>query len=484
MKDIFETIENYQMIEAGMRVIAGVSGGADSVCLLYVLSEYRKQVPFELQVVHVEHGIRGEASLSDAVFTQELCGRLEVPCRIVHTEVQKIAAQKGLSVEEAGRQERYRIFAEVCSEIRADRIAVAHNRNDQAETMLWNLARGSGLKGLGGIRPVRGQIIRPLLFTDRRTIERIVQEGGLDWRTDQTNLEQEYTRNKIRLSLIPQMERELNEQAGLHLAQAAERLQQVQELLERLTQQAALQCLRQEADAVVLLLEPYEKQETLIQTELLKEALIRCRAGSGLKDIGSVHLQQLQHLAELDCGKECCLPGQIRAVRENGRIRFHRIANKSGKICGKTRRNQAAAVDNGETAGLQNGISLQIPGVQMVGSQRVTTELLENTSGLMEQIKEEKKYTKWISYDTINSNVCLRTRKAGDYLAVNETGGRKKLKDYFIDCKVPRDQRDAIWLLADGAHILWVIGYRLSSEAKITQKTKKVLKIQVEEVSL
>lgn len=484
MKDIFETIENYQMIEAGMRVIAGVSGGADSVCLLYVLSEYRKLVPFELQVVHVEHGIRGEASLSDAVFTQELCGRLEVPCRIVHTDVQQIAAQKGLSVEEAGRQERYRIFAEVCSEIQADRIAVAHNRNDQAETMLWNLARGSGLKGLGGIRPVREQIIRPLLFTDRRAIERILQEEGFEWRTDQTNLEQEYTRNKIRLSLIPQMERELNEQAGLHLAQAAERLQQVQELLERLTQQAAQQCLMQAADSVVLLLEPYEKQEALIQTELLKEALIRCREGSGLKDIGSVHLQQLQHLAELDCGKEYRLPGQIRAVRENGRIRFHKITNKSDAVCGKTLQNQSAAVDNGAADVLQEEILLQIPGVQMAGSRRVTTELLENTSGLMEQIKEEKKYTKWISYDTINSGVCLRTRRAGDYLAVNETGGRKKLKDYFIDCKVPRDQRDAIWLLADGAHILWVIGYRLSSEVKITQKTKKVLKIQVEEVSL
>lgn len=482
MKDIFKTIEKYQMIEAGMRVIVGVSGGADSVCLLYVLREYQKQLPFELQVIHVEHGIRGEASLSDAVFTQELCSRLGIPCQVVYTEVQKLAAQKGISVEDAGRQERYRIFSEVCREIRADRIAVAHNRNDQAETMLWNLTRGSGLKGLGGIRPVRDEIIRPLLFTERKKIEQILQDAGLVWRTDQTNLEQEYTRNKIRLSLIPQMEQELNDQAGLHLAQAAERLQQVQELLDRLTQKAVQQCLREEADSVVLQLEPFAKQEPLIRTELLKEALFRCRKGCGLKDIGSVHLQQLQQLAVRDCGKVCCLPGQIRAVRENGIIRFSSRVEKTDGACGKTERASSAAVDKTKACVRDGEIRLRIPGVQTIGTLRVTTELLANHPDLMEQIREEKKYTKWLSYDTINSDVCLRTRTAGDYLVVNEMGGRKKLKDYLIDCKIPRDQRDSIWLLADGPHILWVLGQRISSGAKITEKTKNILKIQVEEV--
>lgn len=465
------------MIEPGMKVIAGVSGGADSVCLLYVLTEYRKQVPFALQVVHVEHGIRGEASLSDADFTQDLCRKLDIPCRIVHTEVQKIAAQKGLSVEEAGRQERYRIFEEAC----ADRIAVAHNRNDQAETMLWNLARGSGLKGLGGIRPVRGQIIRPLLFTQRSTIEQILRDAGLEWRTDQTNLEQEYTRNKIRLSFIPQMEQELNAQAGLHLAQAAERLQQVQDLVERMTQTAALQCLRQEGDSVVLLLTPFASEDKLIQTELLKEALRMCRSGQGLKDISSIHLEQLEQLVRLDCGKECSLPGQIRAVRENGRIRFHSTAQYAGGICGKSVQNPADHVDKCLQHTQEEVCRLLLSEAQRIGSMQVTAEVLENNAALMEQIKEEKKYTKWISYDTIKCGACLRKRRAGDYLTVNGAGGRKKLKDYFIDEKIPRDQRDQIWLLADGSHILWVIGYRISSMAKITQETKKVLKIQVEE---
>lgn len=469
------------MIEPGMKVIAGVSGGADSVCLLYVLTEYQKQVPFALQVIHVEHGIRGKASLSDAEFTQALCQRLDIPCRIVHTEVQKIAAQKGLSVEEAGRQERYRIFEEACAGSGADRIAVAHNRNDQAETMLWNLARGSGLKGLGGIRPVRGQIIRPLLFTQRSRIEQILRNAGLDWRTDQTNLEQEYTRNKIRLSLIPQMEQELNGQAGLHLAQAAERLQQVQDLVERLTQAAAQQCLRQEEVSVVLYLAPFAEQDELIRTELLKEALRMCRSGQGLKDIGSIHLEQLHQLAKLDCGKVCCLPGRIRAVRENGQIRFYSTAQYTGGSCGKTAQDPAGHVDKSLKNTQEKVCRLLLSEPQRIGGMQVTAKVLENNAALTEQIKEEKKYTKWLSYDTIKCDACLRTRRAGDYLIVNDAGGRKKLKDYFIDEKIPRDQRDRIWLLADGSHILWVIGHRISSAAKVTQETKKILKIQVEE---
>lgn len=123
-----------------------------------------------------------------------------------------------------------------------------------------------------------------------------------------------------------------------------------------------------------------------------------------------------------------------------------------------------------------------IPGHQQIGRMLVHTVLLENDASLKEKIAEEKKYTKWLSYDTITSDARIRKRRPGDYLLINEAGGRKKLKDYLIDCKIPKDRRDQIWLLADGSHILWVIGCRISSKAKVTQETKRVLKIQIEEV--
>ncbi|MCD7717659.1 MAG: tRNA lysidine(34) synthetase TilS [Lachnospiraceae bacterium] len=493
IQTVFHTIKEYHMIETGMRVIAGVSGGADSICLLYALRQYRREIPFELLVVHVEHGLRGQESLDDAAFVQKLCAEWEIPCRVETAAVTQRADREGLSVEEAARAERYRIFEETGREWHADRIAVAHNRNDQAETVLWNLARGSSLRGLGGIRPVQGKLIRPLLFTDRNDIEAYLQKAGLDWRTDRTNLETDYTRNRIRLSLLPQMEKDLNAQASRHIAEAADRLRGVQDYLDRVTDEAAGRCIAVEngdadeaagrcivADgfgpgcSVVIRLEAYKKEEALIRQELLKRAVELCadeNKKSGLKDIGAVHIHMLEELADMDCGKRCNLPGGICAVREDGILRFMRHRGAAGMRMDSARAGRSSAslilpdCDNGpETGRIFAGIS-------------VTAELLSNTPELKKYFLEEKKYTKWISYDTIKSNLLLRTRRPGDYLVVNAEGGKKKLKDYLIDQKIPRDKRDGILLLADGSHILWVVGWRLSEAAKVTDETRQVLKV-------
>ena len=507
MEHIFDTIRKYHMVEPGMRVVAGVSGGADSVCLLYVLSRYRSLVHFELLAVHVEHGIRGQESLEDAEFTEKLCAGLGVPCRIVRSAVPQIAKEQGMSVEEAGRAERYRIFEEICDTWHGDRIAVAHNQNDQAETVLWNLARGSGIKGLGGIRPVRGNVIRPLLFTDRKEIEHILNGAGLSWRTDRTNLEQAYTRNKIRLSILPQLERELNARAGEHIADAAEKLRQIQDFVERMTDRAAQSCLAVEETAaegclsvekvaaesdsppqeisaekcspsvrisVIIHLEKYGGQDELIRTELLKRAVRMCRGGAGLKDIGSVHIEMLAQLAGMDCGKECHLPGGLRAVRENGIVRLTQMDKESGAENAEV---SAAKLH----AKLCTEYALPVPGSLEIPGWHVETALLENNEAVTEKIQKENQYTKWLSYDIINSNVLLRMRRTGDYLVVGAQGGRKKLKDYLIDQKIPREKRDQIWVLADGSHILWVVGCRISEAAKVRQETKRVIKIQMEE---
>ena len=174
MQRIIHTIKAYQMIQPGMRVLAAVSGGADSVCLLVTLAGYRSQMDFSLSVVHVEHGLRGEESLEDAQYVRKLCEALKVPFYLESVDAKRVAKERHLSVEEAARSLRYEAFYKVARKLQADRIAVAHNENDQAETVLWNLTRGSGLMGLGGIRPVRGNIIRPLLFLGRQGIEQIM----------------------------------------------------------------------------------------------------------------------------------------------------------------------------------------------------------------------------------------------------------------------------------------------------------------------
>lgn len=577
MRHIFDVIREYDMIESGMRVMAGVSGGADSVCLLYVLNEYRRTVPFELLAVHVEHGLRGQESLEDARFTQELCRRLDVPCCVEHVDVRAAVRAQGLSEEEAARALRYEAFRKTGARWGADCLAVAHNRGDQAETVLWNLVRGSGLRGLCGMRPVRRlmpggadetflkltenqpdsqpdgadaaflkqtenlhqgaadaiSIIRPLLYTDRKEIEEILRSAGLSWRTDRTNLAPDYTRNKIRLSLLPQMERDLNAQAGLHIAQAAQKLQKLEAYLERQTDAAAGRCFAEpEAGSAaarrhlaepgtVLRLTSFFAEEPLIQEELLKRALVMCGGGRGLKDVGAVHLDMLMQLAKMDCGKECHLPGGVRAVREDGILRF----TKGGRtVHGQSTTGAREAKHIKEAPDERSSMlqyDLPVPGTLIVEENadvassafmreqfsvsssgtslssvsagtceqaspsprrvRVTIDLLVNHSALRNEICDEKKYTKLLSYDTIKCNVQLRTRRPGDYLVINDQGGRRKLKDYLIDRKVPRDRRDEVWLVADGSHILWVVGYRISAAAKVRENTEKVIRIQIEE---
>ena len=533
MRNIIETIRKYDMIREGTHVLAGVSGGADSVCLLAALLEFQRECPFELTVVHVEHGIRGEESRQDAEFVRKLCEELGTDCQIVHGDAPAEARARGISIEEAARALRYRIFEEVRAETGADVIAVAHNENDQAETVLWNLIRGSALKGLGGIRPVRDHIIRPLLFTPRARIEQILAERALPWRTDRTNLDVDYTRNRLRLEVLPYLSRHLNEKAAEHIAGAAERLQEAQRFIERLTERAAERCIADETKGagtrVFLKLKPFEQEEEYLQGELLRECVGRC---AGLKDVGKIHIGMLRELAKMPCGKRMDLPGGVTASRRDGAILFEKTEKENHPVRGGRRGD--AETENGRDAaegdirrgdaGTENGRDaaegdirrgtggaeceeylLDLNGQLEIGDMTVTAQVIlrelfdenllilnkrwekENAraarsggkTGDQDEILSEKKYTKWLSCDTIKSNVYCRKRKTGDYLTVNVQGGRKKLKDYMIDCKIPREERDAIWLFADGSHVLWIPGFRISEAAKVTDETKKILEITV-----
>lgn len=487
MQRIYDTIQNYHMIEPGMRVLAGVSGGADSVCLLLALAEYRRLIGFELVAVHVEHGIRGEESLADARYVEKLCRSFGVELVVEHPDVAGLAQERHMTMEEAGRAARYEIFERIRLERGADRIAVAHNQNDQAETVLWNLVRGSGIAGLAGMSPVRNHLVRPLLFLSRAEIEKILRSRGIGWQTDRTNLETCYTRNRIRLQVLPQMEQQLNAQAVRHLAEASERLREVCEYLSKETDRAAARCI---LPGVYLDLQEFCREQPLIQKELLKRCVSLAHGGAGgLKDLGHLHLEALLSLAGMPCGKSLDLPGKLQVIRERQFLHF--IAQEKSERFGSAAQAEVSGMSHhtgkASCAGRspEKSAALEIPVTVdspfRVGGFSVRAELLDNSAEILQEIHEEKKYTKLLSYDTINYHVCFRTRRTGDYLIINQDGGRKKLKDYLIDQKIPRQERDRLWLLADGSHILWIVGDRISEAAKVKQDTKQILKIQLEE---
>lgn len=458
-----DTIRHYHMIEPGMHVLAGVSGGADSMCLLEVLHEWQRKMDFTLSVLHVEHGLRGEEALEDAAFVVEQCRSRGIPCYVEHVNVKAVAAEMGWSLEEAGRQSRYELFEQYRKKLGADRIAVAHNKNDQAETVLLNLSRGSGVRGLGGIRPVRGRIIRPLLFVSRIEIEEYLRERNRNWRTDGTNLETDYMRNRIRLQALPWLETYVNREAVEHLAAAASRLQKAEDYLERQAREVAAHCVqkteRKREAAVVL--GPFLAADRLMQEYVLRGCIRELLRDRGLKDYRAEHIEEMIRLAGMDCGKQMNFPGSLRAVRERDRLVL-RIRSEMSQLQEPTGKQELLLERSGSYEWM--GKTFQV-------------EYLKTAE--KPQVFPEKKYTKWLAYDTIKHNVCLRTRKPGDYLIINANGGKKKLKDYMIDMKIPRDERDRIMLVAEDSHVLWAVGYRISEAAKITGTTERFLKVQM-----
>lgn len=452
MKKVLEYIEKYHMIQPGDCVIAGVSGGADSLCLLFVLADLRRSLDFRLEAVHVEHGIRGEESLGDAAYVEEICKSADIPFHLFSCKVPERARRERISVEEAARKCRYEAFEEARRGCAGTKIAVAHNADDQAETILFNLVRGSGMRGLCGMRPVNGNVIRPLLAVNRGEIEAWLTRRQLRWRTDSTNLELAYTRNRLRRRVIPLLEQELNEQASRHIVQAGERLSRAEVFLEKLGEEKAQKmCELKEGQFWV------DREKLLAQEEIMQEYILRGlmeKLGTGLRDIQAEHYRQMQKLAGGVSGRQISLP--------------------QGNVCRCTGR--FLVLGRPETFKEQPPrVELPIPGEAFWGPWRVTAsvEPWEN------QIIPEKKYTKWLDYDTIKNTIQLRSRRPGDYFYT--ASGRKKLKRYFIDEKILQEERDRVLLVADGDHVLWIVGHRISQQCKVTEDTRRILKIQVVE---
>ena len=454
IKTVESYMEQHHMIEEGDIIVAGVSGGADSVCLFSILKEYCTKKGAALVVVHMNHGIRKEAS-EDASFVEELCKVSGVEYHLFCEDIPVYARERGIGTEEAGRMARYEAFEKIRASfgVRA-KIAVAHNRNDQAETMLFHLFRGSGVAGLSGIMPVRGHIIRPLLCVERKEIENYLTQKGIKWCIDSTNEENTYTRNKLRNVVFPYVEKEICEQSIHHVARAAEEMAQVRSFLEEFTMEAEKTVLKKESGKVSICQKEFLKQHEVIRKQLLLQALSYLVPSR--KDFTALHVRDILSLCEKHSGKQIQLPYGLCAVRE-----FDNIIIRKKEL---------------ETGG-QVTMPVTVPG-QVVCVDGTTVEFSLLPADKYRDIPQ-KTYTKWFDYGKIEHCLMLRNRRSGDYLTITEGGGRKKIKEYFIEEKVPHLERENKLLLADDKHILWVIGMRISEAYKVTDETKTILQVKI-----
>lgn len=436
-------------------VVAGVSGGGDSMAMLDLLRRMQKQYGYELQVVHVNHGIRGMEAERDQMLVEKTCKDQGIPCQTYCYDVPGLSALWKNGLEETGRKVRKEAFCKTIAKTeRAGQgrsvIALAHNKNDLAETILHHLCRGTGLRGLSPMKPEKDGIIRPVLCLERKEIDEYLKERQIPCVLDSSNLEDEYTRNRIRHHVIPVLEAEINERAVNHMTETSELIGQADEYLSHQGRQLA-EAARTEEKKFLFLDDFFEKEE-ILQKYAIREA-VELLTGN-VRDLSMIHVKKVMDLYRSCTGAKISLPFGLLAERIYEGIRI-----------------TAAKVQ--ETPENKEYL-LPVPGVLNCPYGCFETKIFHWS----DQKICEKKYTKWLDYDKIKYDISVRTRKTGDYLIVNSSGQRKKITRCMIDEKIPREYRESLPLAAAGNEVLWMVGGRINERYKITSETKNVLEIK------
>ena len=450
-KIVLRTIKKHKMFNEGDKIVVALSGGADSVALVMLLVTLREKMKLTLFALHVNHGLRGQAAETDEQFVWELCKKQDIPLRVVKADVRAEAQRRLLSIEEAGRRVRYDAFFDALAQLDAQKIATGHNRDDNAETVLLNLARGAGLGGLCGIPPVNGYIIRPLIETPRSEIEAYLMKERIPFITDASNKSPEYTRNRVRHTVLPALEKNINPNAKKVIARNTDLLRADLTYLEEAAREAYLR-VAQPADTlndpVVLNIPALSALPQALQNRVVREAITRTRHlymgdlpdsadGVDCNDIHGGHIASALDIAVGTTGRAASLPG-VTVRRAYHALHFEPSATPA---------------ENGFFYPLAVEKSVFIP--QM--NKTITCSFFSPPKNLPFCC------THSVNYDILLPNLsdfALRTRRKGDRITLKRKDGTfftKKIQDYFTDEKIPRPQRNTIPLVATGQEILWIL---------------------------
>ena len=450
-------ITQHQMIQPKETVLVGVSGGVDSLALLYALYTLRHQIDCQLHVAHLDHGLR-EDSAADAVYVAEQADLLAIPISSMKIDVPQLMRDQKLSAEVAARRARYQFYECVSKRIGATKIGLGHHRGDQAETVLMNLLRGAGASGLKGMLPVReGKFIRPLLAFSRKEIEDFVAQLGLQPRCDATNYQLDYLRNRVRLELIPALERAYNSNIQNVLNHTTELLQAESDYLEMLAHDAFQVCQVESYTPDTFILDRRLFQEYHLA---LRRRILRIAIAEVFGEVTDLYFNHFESMLNLIDGEA---PNSALDLPNGGAFRraYNRILiQKSTDI--HTPFEYEVAVP-GHTA------------LPLLDAEMIAT-VVEHPMNHTEADKfPDGKFQAVFDLDRLQLPLMLRQRRDGDRFHPFGLQGTKKLKDLLIDAKIPRQERERVPVLMSEAEIIWVVGYRTSEPFKIRTDTKRRL---------
>lgn len=424
---ITHALEKYEMLSFTEKVTVALSGGADSVCLLSVLSQLKKKYGYRLYAVHINHMLRGEESDRDEAFTVALCEKFSVPLTVRRIDIKALAKQQGGSIELVARNARYEVFREVGD---GGVVATAHTADDNLETVLYNTVRGSGLRGICGIPPKRDIYIRPLIFCSRKEIEEYLAKSGLEFVVDSSNKSDDYTRNFLRHNAVPLL-RQINPKAEQTVAAMCATLREDEEFLFSTAKKIYVLCLREKLlDAELLRLQPSAIIKRVIALYLWEEANLK---------IDSLHLENCKKI--LISGGKTGLSDGVSAVCEGER--FFLVKGK-----------EKVPTTKYETQTIRKTLSK---------GEKVNNLFLKNT----------------IDYDKINGSLVVRTRLASDEIRLKGRNCTKSLKKLFNELKIPTELRDVIPVAADDIGVVWIYGIGVSERVAVDQNTTETIEFAV-----
>ena len=452
-QSIVEFIQKEHMFAPGTSVAVALSGGADSMALLHILIEMQATWCLSLSAIHIHHGLR-EASDDEEVFVKAYCKDNDIPLLSKRVDLAPMI-NEGMSVEMAAREIRYNVFRQYAVDHDC-MIALGHHMDDQAETVLLNLLRGTGVQGLKGMLPKRGVYIRPLLKVHKAMILAYCHANKVPYVTDESNDSRVYRRNFLRHDVLPMLEKQVQPKVVDHLSRTAEILREEDAYMGAIAASLMASLVQRKGKSVIIDLQGLNEQPVVMQRRLYRMALALCI--DDLRNVAYSHIEQMVILGDgSHTGKCCHLPDgwQFRINYNEGILEF-RSEDKQ----------VAATIESVDLSQLSDGQSLTMGGFEF--------KLLKgrNAAGFPKEV-----YTKWFDYDKIGTNLVLRKRAPGDYMILGSNGFKKKLKDYLIDAKISRTERDQIPLIALGQEVVWLVGYRINEMYKVSETTTRILAV-------
>ncbi len=461
LEQVKRTIDRYHLLDKGDRLIVGVSAGVDSMVLLHLLNTYRQEFDLSLIVAHVNHGLRPKESEKEAELVQKESERLGLTFEYGQFNVKEFQKAGGISLQDAARKIRFHFFNVLLQKYNANKIALGHNADDQVETVLLRLMRGSGLKGLKGMLPIReGRVIRPLLEVWRREIESFVEEMKIPYLLDSSNLKKNYLRNRLRLTLIPLIEKEYQPNFKKIVLKTSTILREENDYLERGAEEAYQKIVREEKDALSFKFSEYQFLHPAIQWRIIQKMLGRIYSGETV-------------------------------IEEREGMEVDQIYKKFHQLL------PSFFIELPHGVSLEKRYDLVLIGkgwvkpvppfeVELISPGRNYVEEIKREVVIEETSRDDKFKDLYglpdialLDYQSLQFPLKMRNFRPGDRFRPLGVKGTQKLKEFFIDHKIPKFERPRIPLLISGEMIAWIVGYRIDERVKVTEKTQRILKVEV-----